>query len=109
MTSGNARPRSRRTVVRAAAWDTPVVASVVVPPAYDLTVQSFQFNEAANWTHPTNGQTALYGLGFVTWRVRICNTGPNEAPAGGLLDIGVGMGPYFDTFSIVNSGGLSLS
>src|SRR4051794_31345373 len=99
MDLGNDRSPTRRSIVKTAAWATPGIAvavaapaasaSVIVPPAYDLSVQSFQFNESANWTGTTSGTNALYGVGYVTWNVRVCNNGPDEAPAGTLLDMGV--------------------
>lgn len=106
---------SRRAVITRAAWTVPAVAVASAAPAYansqsyDLRVQTFQFNESLNWTHTNGNTSALYGLGYVTWDVRVCNDGALVAPAGSVLAAGMGMGPYFDDMSLVSNGGLAVT
>lgn len=120
MTEHTAAPRpdapnaaTRRRVLGAALWAPPAVTLAAAAPAfassqtYDLRVQTFQFNEASNWSNATTD--GLYGVGYVSWRVRVCNDGPLQAPAGTGLDVGLGMGPYFDGVGLVSGGGLNVN
>lgn len=106
---------SRRAVITRAAWTVPAIAVASAAPAYansqsyDLRVQTFQFKESLNWTPENGGTSALYGLGYVTWDVRVCNDGALVAPAGTVLAAGMGMGPYFDDMSLVSGGGLAVN
>jgi len=115
-------PLSRRTMIKAAAWSVPVVAAAVAtplaaasddPPApapdFDLSGTTGNFSPNANFTSANGNITGYYGVGFVRWDVTISNAGPDAIAAGSLVQFGLGMGPYFDSFEVVNNGGLALS
>ena len=95
---------SRRSVTRAVAWSTPVVAVTAAVPAFassclaNLGTQAFFPNEAPD-SNP-GGEPTYAGVRFVTFNATYRNDGPNVQPAGTTVSLALFYSGYWDSPSI---------